>query len=291
MSSSTEMKITMRRLQNEVKLLEKDPVDYIDTYPDENNMFIWYFLVRGQEKSDYEGGCYIGKIMLSQGYPKTPVDFMMLTPNGRFSANNKICLTNSGYHAEQWTPMWNMGVILRAFLSIMLADDTTGISHIKESSPERKQKAKDSFNYNMTNYKELMPKFKRFIVINEDGSCRLRTSVELKMIEDEKKKKEEERKNKKKEKQRVKDELNLDEKVNTIEENDEKCLIQQVEEKKEVKEETVVKKEIVKEEEQIEEPIKKPKKRVIKKKNNEELEEKPKKKTVKKVIVKGKKQE
>lgn len=176
------LSITIKRLHNELKLLNKEPIEYIDVYPEENNMFIWYFLVRGPEKSDYEGGCYIGKIMLSAGYPSTPIDFMMLTPNGRFTTNTKICLSNTGFHKDEWTPMWNMRVILLAFLSIMLADDTTGISHIKETSIERKNKAISSLQFNINNYKEILIKFNRFIDYSND-IISLRSSNEIELID------------------------------------------------------------------------------------------------------------
>lgn len=303
--------ITMKRLQNELKLLTREPMEYIETYPDENNMFLWYFLVRGPEKSDYEGGCYIGKIMLSAGYPKTPVDFMMLTPNGRFAINSKICLTNSGYHADQWTPMWNMRVILLAFLSIMLADDTTGISHIKESPYERKQKASNSLNYNINNYKNILLGFKRFIDTSND-TIRLRTSDEIKLIDnkdDKKKKKDKNNENKEENKVASKEDAKEDKKEDVKEEKKEDNIKEEKEEEltesnnkgnvgqinndESIKEKIIKpKKKLIKKEENLEEKDdnkEKPKKKVVKKKDeNKENEEKlikPKKKVAKKDLV------
>lgn len=183
MSSDPNTKLTLKRLQNESKLLIKEPMDLIDTYPTEDNLFLWYFLVKGPPGTDYEGGHYIGKIMLSSGYPNTPVDFMMLTPSGRFEIDKKICLTNSGYHADEWTPVWNMRVILLAFLSVMAADCDTGISHIKRPSHERKQMAQDSFNFNVQRYSQVMSGFKRFVSVEPDGSLRMRTDDEIKLID------------------------------------------------------------------------------------------------------------
>ena len=266
MEDSIKIKITMKRLQNELKLLEREPMEYIDTHPDENNMFIWYFLVRGPEKSDYEGGSYIGKIMLSPGYPNTPVDFMMLTPNGRFEIDKKICLTNSGYHADQWTPIWNMRVILLAFMSIMLADDTTGISHIKRSSTERKQLASNSYGYNIQKYEYIFRNFKRFID-NSNGFARLRTSEEIKELDS---------KNDKKKKKSSKQEK--------LEEPKQEQLKLKPEEPEPKLEEP----EMEEPEPELEEPEeRKPKKTTRKKKvlNKEETEEKKPKKSIKKKMV------
>ena len=170
-------KITMKRLNNEFKRFVKEPLEHIDTYVNPDDMFVWYFLVKGPEDSQYKGGYYMGKIILTPGYPKTPVDFMMLTPNGRFDINSKICLTNSGYHADQWTPMWTMHNILIAFLSIMVADDTTGISHIKRSPEERAMMAAQSFEYNVAHNPGIFEKFTRFIE-KVDGKCRPKQLVE-----------------------------------------------------------------------------------------------------------------
>ena len=46
----------------------------------------------------YLGGYYIGKIELPVDYPAKAGDFYMLTPNGRFDINKKICLTNSSVY-------------------------------------------------------------------------------------------------------------------------------------------------------------------------------------------------
>ena len=42
--TSTIAKICQKRLHGDIKSLEKEPLDFIETYPDENNMLIWYFL-------------------------------------------------------------------------------------------------------------------------------------------------------------------------------------------------------------------------------------------------------
>ena len=87
-------KICTKRLNGDLRLLAKEPLDNIETYPDEDNILIWYFLIKGPEDSPYNNGLYIGKILHNPEYPLKPPDFMMLTPNGRFSINKKICILN-----------------------------------------------------------------------------------------------------------------------------------------------------------------------------------------------------
>lgn len=153
--------IQKKRLTNEVKLLTTQPLHYCTAYPDENNPLIWYFLIVGQKDTDYYKGEYIGKIHHSKKYPAEPPDYYMLTPSGRFKVGDKICLTNSGFHKGDWSSTWNILSILIAFNSIWLDDSEHGISHIKDSSANRKKLAKESISYNIKNNSEIYNKFNR----------------------------------------------------------------------------------------------------------------------------------
>jgi len=156
-------KLTLKRLEGEVRDLCKNRMHFCQAIKSDSDPFIFYFLLRGDDESDYEGGYYLGKILLPQTYPEKPGDFMMLTPNGRFNIDKKICLTNSGYHTENWTALWSIRNMIIGFYSIFIDDDTTGISHIKESKDERQIKAKESIDFNIKNYSEIFYKFDQFI--------------------------------------------------------------------------------------------------------------------------------
>jgi len=157
-----------KRLLGEIKLLKKDPHLYIDVSPDETNLLIWFFLIKGPEFSDFNGGYYIGKILYEPEYPTKPPNFIMLTPNGRFDINQQICLTNSSYHSNEWTALWNIHTTLTGFLSIMLDDIEHGISHIFNSTEDRKQYALNSIEYNKLNHKDILKLFTRFL--DENGN-------------------------------------------------------------------------------------------------------------------------
>jgi ubiquitin-protein ligase len=156
-------RLTIKRLKGDLKLLRKDPPEYIEAFPDSENVLIWYFLVKGPDFSDFNGGYYIGKIMHDKEYPLKPPDFMMLTPNGRFDIGKKICLSNSGYHSNEWSAMWTIKAILTGFLSIMLDDKEKGISHVYQSKSIRETLAKKSIKYNNDNYPDIVKKFKRLL--------------------------------------------------------------------------------------------------------------------------------
>jgi ubiquitin-conjugating enzyme E2 J2 len=156
-------KICMKRLAGDIKMLHKDPLEFIEARPDDKDFLTWYFLVKGPDFSDYKGGYYIGKIMHNPEYPFKPPDFMMLTPNGRFMDGHKICLSNSSYHSSEWSALWNIKSILTGFLSIMLDDVDNGISHIHSSKEERAYLAKTSIEYNKVHYSNIIKTFTRFL--------------------------------------------------------------------------------------------------------------------------------
>ncbi len=58
-------------------------------------------------------------------YPFKPPAIMMLTPNGRFKTNTRICMSMSDYHPETWNPLWSVASILTGLLSFMLEDTIT----------------------------------------------------------------------------------------------------------------------------------------------------------------------
>ena len=160
-------KLRIKRLNGDMKLLNREPLKYIRALPDENNMLIWYFIIKGPEFSEYSEGYYLGKIIHDEQYPLKPPNFYMLTPSGRFSINKKICLTNSSYHSDQWSAMWNIKTILLGFLSIMLDNNVGGISHINESICIKKTYAKESLKYNRKYYSRILDKFDNFINKNK----------------------------------------------------------------------------------------------------------------------------
>jgi len=168
--------LTAKRLKGELQKLEKEREAYYQVVQDSKDPLLFYFLLRGASDSVYKGGYYMGKIVLPKDYPTNPGDFYMLTPSGRFNVNAKICLTNSGYHKEAWTPMWNISNMVIGFVSVFLSDTTSGISHIQETSAERKAKAANSMQYNLTNHKDICSRFDQYI--KPDGTVRTDKEVE-----------------------------------------------------------------------------------------------------------------
>ena len=135
-------RLFLRRIQGDVKDLNRNRAEFVQAVQDPDNIKIFYFMLRPLDEP-YVGGLFIGRIELPDEYPKKAGSFYMLTPNGRFKTNDKICLTNSSYHGESWTPSWSIRNMILGVASIFITDDTTGISHIKDTPQNRKEFAKN----------------------------------------------------------------------------------------------------------------------------------------------------
>ncbi|KAL3641099.1 Ubiquitin-conjugating enzyme E2 32 [Castilleja foliolosa] len=88
--------------------MQSNPSDDFMSLPLEENIFEWQFAIRGPRDSEFEGGIYHGRIQLPAEYPLKPPSFMLLTPNGRFETQTKICLSISNHHPEHWQPSWSV---------------------------------------------------------------------------------------------------------------------------------------------------------------------------------------
>jgi ubiquitin-conjugating enzyme E2 J2 len=153
---------TIKRLEGEVKNLKRSRENYYQVFQDEKEKHHFYFMFKGDQKP-YIDGYFIGKILLPHDYPNNPGDVLVLTPNGRFKVNSKICLSNTGFHKESHSPIWTIEQIVVGFISIFYDDKETGVSHIKDTESNRIMYSDDSFKYNMNKYPDIMKRFDQFV--------------------------------------------------------------------------------------------------------------------------------
>jgi ubiquitin-conjugating enzyme E2 J2 len=147
-----------QRLRMDYMRIMKDPVPYVTAHPLSSNILEWYYVVRGPEGSPYEGGLYHGKLTFPAEFPFKPPSIYMLTPNGRFKTNIRLCLSISDYHPDTWNPAWSVSTILTGLLSFMLESNPT-MGSIETSDYEKKVFAKQSGDFNLNNkvFVELFP--------------------------------------------------------------------------------------------------------------------------------------
>lgn len=146
------------RLKQDYLRLKKDPVPYVLAEPVPSNILEWHYVVRGPEKTPYEGGFYHGKLIFPKEFPFQPPSIYMTTPNGRFKVDTRLCLSISDFHPDTWNPTWSVSTILTGLLSFMLEKSST-LGGIHTSDTDKKRYAIQSLEYNLNNqmFCELFP--------------------------------------------------------------------------------------------------------------------------------------
>ncbi|KAK6639893.1 Serine/threonine-protein kinase Pink1, mitochondrial [Polyplax serrata] len=146
------------RLRHDYIRIKKDPVPYVVAEPLPSNILEWHYVIAGPEDTPYEGGYYHGKLIFPREFPYKPPSIYMITPNGRFMTNTKLCLSISDYHPDTWNPAWSVSTILTGLLSFMI-EDTKTLGSTESSTYEKKQLAYQSLKFNLENkiFQELFP--------------------------------------------------------------------------------------------------------------------------------------
>ncbi|XP_028751728.1 ubiquitin-conjugating enzyme E2 32-like [Neltuma alba] len=128
----------VKRILQEVKEMQSNPSDDFMSLPLEENIFEWQFAIRGSCETEFEGGIYHGRIQLPAEYPFKPPSFMLLTPNGRFETQTKICLSISNHHPEHWQPSWSVRTALVALIAFMPTNPNGALGSLDYKKEERR---------------------------------------------------------------------------------------------------------------------------------------------------------
>ena len=163
--------LATKRLQRELKALHKSPLQNpkIVAVPNESNILEWHYVLEGptdDPNSPYKGGIYHGKLIFPREYPYKPPGVIMLTPNGRFKPNRRLCLSMSDFHPESWNPMWSISTILMGLCSFML-DDKPTTGSIETTAATKRKFAGESLEYNVKQDKLFCSLFPEYVELWE----------------------------------------------------------------------------------------------------------------------------
>lgn len=171
------------RLRQDYIRLRKDPVPYIVAEPLPSNLLEWHYVVRGPNDTPYKGGLYHGKLVFPSEFPFKPPSIYMITPNGRFKTDIRLCLSISDYHPDTWNPAWCVSTILTGLLSFML-ESTPTLGSVETSDYEKRTHAHNSLEFNLKSrvFCELFPDLKAEseVEIQRRKLCEGRQSVRSK---------------------------------------------------------------------------------------------------------------
>ncbi|KDR73454.1 hypothetical protein GALMADRAFT_610838 [Galerina marginata CBS 339.88] len=133
----------VKRIMQEARELANDPCTDYSAGPLEDDIFEWHCTLRGPAGTEFEGGLYHFRILLPAEYPFRPPSIMILTPNGRFELNTKICISFTSYHEELWQPAWGVRTAiigLQGFFPLK-GQAAVGVGSIEYPATERKRLA------------------------------------------------------------------------------------------------------------------------------------------------------
>ncbi|XP_058108756.1 ubiquitin-conjugating enzyme E2 34-like isoform X2 [Magnolia sinica] len=108
----------------------------------------------------FQSGYYHGKIKFPPDYPYKPPGISMITPNGRFATQKRICLSMSDFHPETWNPMWSVASILTGLLSFMM-DNSPTTGSISTTVADKQHLAQMSLAYNCKSaiFRKMFPEY------------------------------------------------------------------------------------------------------------------------------------
>ncbi|KAG5422202.1 UBC6 [Candida metapsilosis] len=168
---------SQRRLTKEYKAIQLTPPPYITAKPNDENILEWHYIITGPPNTPFEHGQYHGLLRFPQEYPFKPPSISMITPNGRFACNTRLCLSMSDYHPDTWNPAWSVATILTGLLSFMTGDESTTGS-ITTSENVKRKLARDSKKWNVKENPRFVKQFPDVVKRNKEEIARSEAEAE-----------------------------------------------------------------------------------------------------------------
>lgn len=126
-------------------ILLSDFGNFTPIFP-EKSIYVFYILFFGKVGSKYEGGVYLGQIVLPSTYPDANPDFYMLNKSGRFimstNSDRPICLNISGFHNNTGNSSDSIVKFGYDLNTIFNGQNIgTGVNHVYPTPPDSEFKA------------------------------------------------------------------------------------------------------------------------------------------------------
>eukprot|EP00039_Didymoeca_costata_P020588 m.341800 g.341800 ORF g.341800 m.341800 type:complete len:1369 (-) comp20537_c0_seq1:38-4144(-) len=139
---------TTRRLLRELKTVQKQASSYVKVVPQDGNVEVWDFVLKGPQESPFQDGLYWGR-MEFKDFPISPPVLRFFTPNGVFRENMAICMRGAThFHKEDWDPQMSIVSLLDSIRFAMQEPPPGGVGIYATTDQARQLYAKDSHRWN-----------------------------------------------------------------------------------------------------------------------------------------------
>jgi ubiquitin-conjugating enzyme E2 J2 len=142
------------------KSATKEPNEFIKFAMSEDDTNVWYILISGVagNEDEYATGEYLCKMVAPKDFPYSPPEFYMMTKNGLYDINRKVCISIGEFHKDQYRASLGMCGFANQLVSGLIGwkELGSGISIVKTSTEDKKTIAKQSKDYNSKKHPEIM---------------------------------------------------------------------------------------------------------------------------------------
>ena len=146
--------LAAKRLTKDYSKLMKDPVEHCWVAPNDNDILTWHVMFELQD-APFKGCQVLCILTFPKNYPMKAPDIKVLTPTGRFETDRTICMTNTGYHNECWSPLWSLSSLIVGFISSFY-EPQVGLGHLSEPAQVCQKHAVNSKHFNATHYPDIV---------------------------------------------------------------------------------------------------------------------------------------
>ncbi|CEF69599.1 Ubiquitin-conjugating enzyme E2 J1 [Strongyloides ratti] len=167
MPNSKNTQASLRIMKEIRELMNKETDEIFKIHVNEDNLFDIHFTFIGKEK-EYLNGLYHGRMILPKDYPMRPPDFWMISESGRFQTNTKICMSNTSFHPDQWSPSWGIRTAILGLISLFYEESQGAVGSISANKNVRKRYAMYSSIYECKKCKSSLYKLWYGIEIEEE---------------------------------------------------------------------------------------------------------------------------
>ena len=136
--------MALKRLQNELRQLLKEPNTFFSLFPQDKNFFVWDIILVGPPETIFEGAIIKAEITFPVDYPNKAPKFRFISnlfhPN--IYTNGNVCISilhegidEFGYESvsERWNPSQSVNSILISILSMLSAPNFESPANVDAS--------------------------------------------------------------------------------------------------------------------------------------------------------------